>query len=139
MGKQQKMEQKVKFALRISRDLQEQIRERMERDNCKSMNEFVDKAVKFYVGYLSSRDAAEFLPRSLVSALRGTLDDSENRTARLLFKLAVELSMTMHVVAANCDIGERELAKLRAKCVADVKRSVGTVNFDDVAKFQSGG
>jgi hypothetical protein len=133
------MEKKVKFALRIPLELQEQIREWQTRGNCKSMNEFVDKAVKFYVGYLASRDASEFLPRSLVSALRGTLDDSENRTARLLFKLAVELSMTMHVVAANCDVGESELVKLRAKCVSDVKRSVGTVNFDEAVKFQSGG
>jgi DNA-directed RNA polymerase specialized sigma subunit len=129
---------KVKFALRISSETQEQIKEWCVRDNCQSQNEFVDKAVKFYIGYVASRDASEFLPRTLVNSIRGTLDDSENRVARLLFKLAVELSMTMHVVASDRGIGESELAKLRAKCVADVKKSIGTISFDEAVKYQSG-
>jgi hypothetical protein len=132
------MEEKVKFPLRITRETQRLIEEWRERDNCRSMNEFVDKAVKFYIGYVSARDASEFLSRTLISALRGTLDESDNRMARLLFKLAVELSMTMNVVAADCGIGEGELAKLRAKCVADVKKSAGAVSFDEAAKFQNG-
>jgi DNA-directed RNA polymerase specialized sigma subunit len=129
---------KVKFALRISPETQEQIKEWSVRDNCQSQNEFVDKAVKFYIGYVASRDVSEFLPRTLVSSIRGTLDDSENRVARLLFKLAVELSMTMHVVASDRGIGESDLAKLRAKCVADVKKSIGTISFDEAVKYQSG-
>jgi hypothetical protein len=56
----------------------------------------------------------------------------------LLFKLAVELSMTMHVVASDRGIGESELAKLRAKCVTDVKKSIGTISFDEAVKYQSG-
>ena len=132
------MEQKVKFALRITRETQRLIEEWRERDNCRSMNEFVDKAIRFYIGYISAKDASEFLPRSLVSALRGTLDDSENRISRLLFKLAVELSMTMHVVAADRGIGESDLTKLRAKCAADVKKSIGSVSFDDIVRFQNG-
>jgi hypothetical protein len=132
------MEEKVKFPLRITRETQRLIEEWRARDDCRSMNEFVERAVKFYIGYVSARDSSEFLSRTLVSALRGTLGESENRTARLLFKLAVELSMTMHVVAAERGIGDAELTKLRAKCVADVKKSVGTVNFDEVVKFQNG-
>jgi hypothetical protein len=129
---------KVKFALRISQETQELIKDWYEKDNCGSQNEFIDKAVRFYGGYVAAKDSSEFLPRTLVNAIRGTLDDSENRTARLLFKLAVELSMTMHVVASDRGIGESDLVKLRAKCVADVKKSVGTVSFDDAVKFQRG-
>jgi hypothetical protein len=133
------MEQKkVKTAIRITPDLQDAIKANLERANCKSQNELIENAIKFYLGYLSAQDASEFLSRTLVSALRGTLDESDNRTARLLFKLAVELSMTMHVVAAERGIGNDELSKLRAKCVADVKRSIGSVSFDEAVRFQSG-
>jgi hypothetical protein len=70
--------------------------------------------------------------------IRGTLDDSENRIARLLFKLAVELSLTMHVVAASKGIGDISLAKLRGKCVEDVRKSVGSVNMEKIDDYQNG-
>lgn len=130
-------EKKVKFALRITPETQEQIRSNMEQANCQSQNEFIEKAIRFYLGYLSSIEPSEFLSRTLVSVLRGTLDESDNRIARLLFKLAVELSMTMHVTAADKGIHEDELTKLRAKCISDVKKSIGTVSFDDAVRFQN--
>ncbi|TEB07764.1 hypothetical protein Psch_01319 [Pelotomaculum schinkii] len=66
----------------------------------------------------------------------GAVDASENRTARLLFKLAVEMSMMMNILAANADVDETTLGNLRRKCVQDVKRSVGSVHFEDVYRFQ---
>jgi len=107
-----------------------------EQDNCKSRSEFIEKAVRFYCGYISAGDAARFLPAAITSAVAGAVDASENRTARLLFKLAAEMSMMMNILAANVDIDETTLGKLRGKCVQDVKRSVGSVNFEDVYHFQ---
>ena len=40
--------------------------------------------------------------------------------------------MMMNIVAANVDVDETTLGMLRGKCVQDVKRSVGSVNFEDV-------
>ena len=83
--------EKIKFGLRISPETQKLVRDLYPRDNCQSQNEFIEKAIRFYAGYLMGNAASDFLPQALVSAIRGTLQDSENRTARLLFKLAVEL------------------------------------------------
>ena len=58
--------------------------------------------------------------------------------ASLLFKMAVELSMSLHVTAANSEIDEKTLAKLRGLCVDEVKRIRGAVSFDDAYKFQKG-
>ena len=107
-------------------------------DNCKSRSEFLEKAAEFYCGYLSADKAVQFLPVALASAVSGTVQSSENRIARLLFKLAVETSMMMNVVAAGADVDDISLHRLRGKCVNDVKRSIGTVNFDEVLKFQRG-
>ena len=68
----------------------------------------------------------------------GTLGAFENRMASLLFKMAVELSMSLHVTAANSEIDEGTLAKLRGLCVDEVKRIRGAVSFDDAYKFQKG-
>jgi len=104
----------------------------------RSRSEFLEKAAQFYCGYLSADEAVNFLPRALTSAISGTVQSSENRISRLLFKLAVEMSMMMNVVAAGADVDDIHLARLRGKCVEDVKRSIGAINFDEVMRFQRG-
>ena len=110
----------------------------LEKGNCKSRSEFLEQAALFYAGYLSGEDACDYLPPALVSALRGTLQDSENRTARLLFKLAVEVSIMMNVLASELEINESDLEKLRARCVREVKRTNSSVSFQEAVRYQKG-
>ena len=106
----------------------------MGRDNCKSRSEFIENAIRFYAGYLSGEDAVQFLPAALVSALRATVENSENRIARLLFKLAVEIGMMMHVLAAGLEIDNSQLDALRWQCVQEVKKTNGGISFKDTLK-----
>jgi len=129
---------KEKFALWIYPDTRELIKKLYEGDNCRSQSEFIEKAVRFYCGHLSAQDALDILPRAITSAVSGAVQSSENRVARLLFKLAVEMSMMMNVVAAGADVDDISLSRLRGKCVNDVKKSIGAVNFDEVLRFQQG-
>ena len=107
-------------------------------DNCKSRSEYIEKAIRFYNGYALSQDSSLFLSHTLAAMIRGTIHDSENRTARLLFKLAVEVSMMMHVLASGLEISDTELSRLRGRCVNEVKRTSGRITFDDAVKLQSG-
>lgn len=70
--------------------------------------------------------------------MSGIVEASENRTSRLLFKLAVELSMLMNLYAAQSDVGEEILEKLRGKCIQDVKHTNGSVNLESVMAYQKG-
>lgn len=109
--------EKIKFALRIAPETQQLVKDLCARDNCQSQNEFIEKAIRFYAGYVSSGEAIDYLPPALVAALRGTVEDSEHRIARLLFKLAVETSMMMNVLAAGMEISEEDLpAASRQMC-----------------------
>ena len=110
----------------------------VERGNWKSRSEYLEKAALFYAGYLSGEDAAAFLPQALVSAIRGTLQDSENRTSRLLFKLAVEVDMMMHLFATAMEIEPEILEKLRALCVKEIKKTNGSISLKDVVEYQKG-
>ncbi|MDL2232748.1 hypothetical protein LJC63_04110 [Ruminococcaceae bacterium OttesenSCG-928-L11] len=129
---------KQKFALWIHPETQEMVKRLYKTDNCKSRSEFIEKAVRFYCGYLSAQDAVNILPVAITSAVSGAVQSSENRMARLLFKLAVEMSIMMNVVAAGADVDDVSLRRLRGKCVEDVKKSIGAVNFDEVLRFQQG-
>lgn len=81
--------------------------------NCKSRSEFLENAAQMYAGYISADSAEEYLPTASVSALRATVQGSETRISRLLFKLTVEISMMMHVLAAGLEIDDSQLDDLR--------------------------
>ena len=111
----------------------------MEPANCKNRSEFLDCAARFYAGYISGEDALEFLPSALVSALRATIQNSESRTARLLFKLAVEIDMMMNVLAVGMEVPTEDLEKLRAQCVRNVKATNGSISYKEAQERQSSG
>lgn len=129
---------KVKFALRMAPETQELVKKMGPLDNCQSQNEFIEKAIRFYAGYVSSQEATEFLPAILVSAFRATIQNSESRTARLLFKLAVEIDMMMNVLAVGMEVPPEDLEKLRAQCVRNVKETNGSISYKEAQKRQSG-
>lgn len=105
--------------------------------NCKSRNDFIEEAIKFYVGFLNKEQDSKYISENLESIVQSTIKLSEDRIAKLLFKLSVEMSMMMNVVAANNNIDERTLIKLRGKCIKDVKSSIGTVTLEDIIKYQN--
>lgn len=129
---------KVKFAMRIKPETQELVRQWYEKDNCQSQNEFIEKAIHFYVEHLAAEESSRFLPSALVAALRSTVQGSQNRIARLLFKLTVEISMMMHVLAAGLEIDTSQLDDLRWRCVQEVKKTNGSVTFKDTLTKNQG-
>ena len=111
----------------------------MAQGNFKSRSEYLETAAQFYAGYLSGQEATAYLPPALVAAMRGTVQDSEGRIARLLFKLAVEVDMVMNVLAAGMEISDEDLRQLRARCVREVKQTNGQISFKDAVDYQKGG
>lgn len=131
-------EKKIRIPLWIYPSVEEKIQKNYEADNCKSPSEFIEKAILFYCGYLASEEYRQYLPNVLVSTMQGSLDSFEDRMATLLFKIAVELSMMLHVTAAANEIDEDTLMRLRGLCVEEVKRLRGSVRLDDAVRFQNG-
>ena len=107
-------------------------------DNCKSRSEFIEKALCFYMGYLGTEDTSSYLSKALLSSIEGTLQKTENRVASNLFRLSVEISMMMHLLATTLEVTDEELHRLRGRCVAEVKKSKGKIRLDDAVEFQNG-
>ena len=107
-------------------------------DNCGSRSECIEKAIIFYVGYLSSNDNSEYLPNVVTSTLQSILAESDTRMSRLLFKFAVELAMPMNIIASSQDIDKLTLTKLRGECIKEVKKLNGSFSFDDAYDWQKG-
>ncbi len=107
-------------------------------DNCESRSEFIEKAIIFYAGYLSSNKNDEYLPNIITSSLKSIVKESDNRMSRAIFKISVELAITMNLIASSQDIDKITLDRLRGECIKEVKRLNGTFSFDDAYYWQKG-
>ena len=107
-------------------------------DNCSAHNEYIEKAILFYTGYLDTQNASAYLPRIFSDVLEGKLGALGSRIGRLLFKLAVEQSMIANSLAADINADLDDMEKLRSRCVREVKQINGEIKFKDALKYQKG-
>ena len=128
---------KVRKGFYIEEDLLEQADGLLEQADVRSRNEFLNKALKFYIGYLMSKKIENYMLSTIASVMHSTVKDSENRMARAMYKLAVETSKLSHVIAYSHGVDEEALRKLQAKCTDEVKRINGAVTFEDAYRFQN--
>ena len=98
-------------------------------DNCRSKNEFIEKAVNCYADMLAAGGSTT-LPRAVQSAINGRLKLFEDRMASLLYKQAVEMDMAMSIVLQSLNVSEDVLRQERAKSIAAVKRTNGQLRME---------
>ena len=105
-------------------------------DNCASKSEFIEKAMQFYAGYVSSQQNQDYLACVIPATVKGIVDESSNRMGRLLFKMAVELAAIENTLAAVCEVDRQELKRLRGQCVAEIKMTNGMISFEQALQWQ---
>ena len=108
-------------------------------DNCASRSEFIEKAIQFYAGYVSSQQNQDYLASIIPATVKGVVDESSNRMGRLLFKMAVELAVIENILAAVCEVDQQELKRLRGQCVQEIRKTNGLLSFDSALKWQQDG
>lgn len=121
----------------IEEELLEQADALLQKADVRSRNEFLNQALKFYIGYLTSEKVENYMLTMISSVMHATVKDSENRIARALYKLAVETSKLSHVVAYSHEVDDEELKKLLGMCAEEVKRINGAVTFEEAYQFQN--
>ena len=129
-------EDKVKLSVYVRPETADKLKSYYKSLGFKTKSDLIDDAINFYCGYLTADDCADFYPEVIKSAVKANLESLENRMGRLLFKHTVELAMMMNLFAAVYNVDEDTLYKLRAKCVSEVKRLNGRINFEDVLRYQ---
>ena len=103
-----------------------------------SRNDFIEEAIIFYVGHLNDKEN-KYLSESIQSVIKSNIQITEDRLSKIIFKLTVELSMLMNIVAFDNQLTDDAVSKLRVKCINDVKRNIGKINFEEVSRYQNSG
>lgn len=128
-------DRRIKVALRLEQAKIKEIDQACKIADSISRNAFIEEAIDFYCGYLIA-SKNKYIPIALSNCIEAIMKGSEDRIAKLLFKNTVELAMTMNVVAHNFDIDSDTLNRLRKQCVAEVKSSIGKINFEEINRYQ---
>lgn len=131
-------DKKERFTLWMKHSTFEKVEENYREDNCQKKSEFIENAVNFYCGYLKMNSSEPFLSTVLRETLKKLIKASDDRISRLLFKIAVELAITMNVVAANQGVDKEVLNSLRGECIKEVKKTNGIFTFDEADNWQKG-
>ena len=130
---------KRKFALWIRPSLLEEVDSLYKSDNCASRSEFMEKALQFYIGYLTCNHAQDYLADVIPSTVKGIMDETANRMGRLLFKMAVEQAVSENILAAVCSVDQQDVTRLRGQCIEEIRKTNGLLSFDKALSWQRDG
>ena len=138
--------EKIKFPLYVFPETMKTVDILYKSDNCSSRTEFMEKAIRFYCGYLlqnkcgyllqNKPELVDYLASQLATLTEGIVKGTEQRLSRALFKVAVELGAVSHMLAAINDIDDETMVKLRAMCTDEVRRINGIINFEKAVRYQ---
>lgn len=123
-------ETKDRLAFRMHPETKRKIQQWYEADNCRSMNEFIEKAVNFYADHLATNDNNALLPTAISSAMDGRLGLLEKNLSALSFNNAVELDMLTGIIAAAFEFDQDDLKRRRGQSVRNVKATNGRISLE---------
>lgn len=127
---------KVKFSLWLYLETRAEVEYLWREDNCGSQSKFVEKAIRFYAGYLHTKKASEYLLRVLGDVIEGKSAVIMKKLGKLLFKHSVETNITNHILCADTDIDVPTYQHLRNRSVREVRETNGELTFKDTLIFQ---
>ena len=127
-------ETKERFPLRMKPETSRRLEQWYAADNCRSKNEFVEKAINFYVDYLETQDNQSLLPTALQAALDGRLGRLEDCIARREFIREVELDLLIGIIADAVEVDRDDLKRRRAASVRNVRATNGLISLEKRAR-----
>ena len=92
----------------------------------------------FYCGYLlqNKPELIDYLAPQISTITDGIVKGSEQRLARAIFKLAVEVGVQTYLLAAISEMSDSVLFKLRSGVTDEVRRINGIINFESAVREQ---
>ena len=129
---------KEKTAVYFQPETMRKIEQEYKDDNCASKTELIEKAVAFYIGYLRQQQEVNYLSPMITETVKAQIKGTEQRLARLMFKVAVELGKLSHMTAAINDVDDETLESLHAMCVNEVRKINGIIDYENAVDFQQG-
>ena len=129
-------DKKKKVGLYLNDSTYIEVKQSYRKDGCRSLTEFMERAVIYYLGYVNSEYITDYLSPTIMSSVKAASDENTKRITRILFKLAVEMAIMNNLVAASLDLNEEQINILRHECEREVRKLSGDFNMNDAIRWQ---
>ena len=128
------MEKKQRTTIWLSQNVMNELDQMSERADCRSRSEFIEKAIKYYAGYLSAEKNKVVLGEQIQKVVESSVKSSEGRLSNQSFRMAVELAKLQRIIAYYFQMDEETVSELHNLCQREVKSMNGTLSLEDMIK-----
>lgn len=99
--------------------------------------DFVSQAVRHYCAALDGEKDVDILCRHIDKALDERFNSQSSRWSHVLFKIAVELSILDHMLAAGfVELTAEEMCYIRNQCTNKIRKTKGLYRFEDALESE---
>lgn len=120
---------KEHISLWVDIDDLKECKNHFENAGCNNQSEYICKAIKFYNEYQNGKNCEEFIENKVMNRVEKAIKNSENCTARLLFKQAVEVAKIFWLLVKELDIDYEDVDELHTDCVQEVRKINGAIEY----------
>ena len=125
-----------KYTYTMTTDQYEEMKSFVEANGDRSVSSFVCRAVKFYMAYLKSKGATDFLAPIIAGTIKSEIRGVEKSLSEMIFKLAVEQGVGNNLLAAHIDADEEDLEALHESCARTVAETNGIIDMNRAYRWQ---
>ena len=125
-----------KYTYTMTTDQYEAMKAFVEANGDRSVSSFVCRAVSFYMAYLKSKGATEFLAPVIAGTIKSEIRGVEKNLSEMIFKLAVEQGVGNNLLAAHIDADEEDLEALHESCARTVAETNGIIDMNRAYRWQ---
>ena len=132
LRKENKMSEEYKkqrYSVWLSKDAVQKSEATVVMEGLQNRSVFIERATQFYSGYIYQEKHTDFLSDVILESMNGIVKTSEDRLARLLFKIAVEMAKLESMLVAINDMDEETMRRLHVRCVNEVKKINGIITM----------
>lgn len=104
----------------------------------RNRSRLICKAVKYYYAYLNREQNTEYLTEVSKDVFDKRLNTTEKRVSTSIFKLAVEISSLMNILAGAFELDDQKVRKMKHRVINEVKELNGWINLEDIIRYQNG-
>ncbi len=133
------LEQRVKTGLALTQNHLKLCDENLRKAEVSSRNAFVEKAIEYYAGHLNAEQNVRYFEGAFASKAQQKVEQIGKSLGTGQFKIAVELAIISHILAAQAKISGDEFKRLRDKCEYDIRHLEGVQKFEAAYNFQHEG
>ena len=127
-----------KYTYTMTTDQYEAMKAFVEANGDRSVSSFVCRAVSFYMAYLKSKGATEFLAPVIAGTIKSEIRGVEKNLSEMIFKLPVEQSVANYITAYSNDYDLDAIDGLRRDCERIVAETNGVIDLKEAFRWQEG-